>query len=35
MPIFSLPKLNISELRREYPKTVENLAHLPNREGVA
>ena len=32
MPTFSPPTLNISELRRQFPKTVENLAHLPNRE---
>ncbi|CAN5395720.1 lycopene beta-monocyclase CruA [soil metagenome] len=33
MPTNSLPpKLNLTELRRRFPKTVENLAHLPNRE---
>ncbi|MGI8640655.1 MAG: NAD(P)/FAD-dependent oxidoreductase [Pyrinomonadaceae bacterium] len=30
--LLPLPKLNLSELRRRFPKTVENLAHLPNRE---
>ncbi len=32
MPTSLPPKLNISELRRQFPKTVENLANLPNRE---
>ncbi|MEP7037145.1 MAG: hypothetical protein ABI891_02280 [Acidobacteriota bacterium] len=27
-----ITKLNLTELRRRFPKTVENLAHLPNRE---
>ena len=27
-----LPKMNLAEVRRSFPQTVENLAHLPNRE---
>ncbi len=30
--LFSTPSLNLPEFRRQFPKTVENLAHLPNRE---
>ncbi len=28
----SLTTINLTELRRRFPKTIENLAHLPNRE---
>ena len=32
MPTHSPTKINLTEIRRLFPKTVENLGHLPNRE---